>query len=239
MKRLLFLFLAVTIFCLLSQEATACYRAYQLRYFPIGSINNDLLVLELDLVRNPRYKNIWEGAITLKIMHDSSTFSEIFKYDSVAIYDSIYSFSLKEYINEAISCADTLSGFLKGEILDIEYCRHKKRSKSLRIISDKDNNLKLFAKKNQVHHVKYPERVLQEIDFLGALKNQPFRLQSIRKLKIGANKYYIANISTGEIESSKIITDKIKCSQIEDCAYKEITLYHGLCFDVIFPIKTE
>ena len=219
-------------------DSDACYRAYQLRLFPLGAVSDTIYFLEADLVRNPRLGDRWEGHISVKIFSDGlKAYSQP---DSVMIYDSAYSDNLGLYYDSAIAELQGLPGFEGAPPPVAKLCNRKKCGK-LKLSADTNNLLTLKYTKKVRHIVEYPIRVLEEILFLGYLKNQPFHIQTYREYKIAGKKFLVTNIGTGEIESTGNLKKQKKYLKYiikkQLPVYPEITLYHGLCFDVIVPLN--
>lgn len=239
MKNRLFILLAILLLACSGMDTSACHQAFQYRLFPIGIADSSLVVIELNLVRNLRWGDRWEGQVSLYYYFHGKKYGAIKQFDSVVIWDSIYTEQLQAYFDGFFETAAAIPGFVKGGVPSVEYCRHKRKCKLLSLSFDKRNYPIVQAKNKRKFKLNYPEEVIKDISFLGYLENQPFYLQSVRKMEIAGKEYIIANIGTGEPESTNLKTQWKSPKQfltIESCIYKELTLYHGLCFDSIIQL---
>jgi hypothetical protein len=223
-----------TIFALIffSIQIFACNRAYQYRLFPLAVSENEILFLEIELIRDARDKNLWIGnANIIKLSENSSTF--VHALDSITLSSKNYSNDLNTVFVNATKIIDT-SIYKSVNIEDIFLCRHSPKCREIALKREsKDSLLLIDSQKCSLLEIPKTENAYKELIAAGGL-GEPFNINSIRELQFANKKIMIVNVGTGEKESSdfkNLIKDQMQYEK--EPLFPELTLYHGFCFDMI------
>jgi hypothetical protein len=235
----------ILLYVIFTGQLFACGGSFQYRLFPIGQSENKIILIETSLNRywgpdtvgaTIETRDRWKGTISLIKITKQGNIELIEILDTIDILDRDYSKELKPYFDTAFQIASKLPDFNIANIQNIEFCDFKKDCKMVDLITSTIDKLTIRDNEGNDFEIKIPNIIVENSEFSGGMGNQDFKINSIRKLTIGKNELTIIDFASGEEHNTNINKQKEnqkQCGNIEDCIYKEITLYHGLAFDAI------
>jgi hypothetical protein len=227
---------------LISVQIFACGGAFQLRYFPIGTNDSKVILIETSLNRYwapdtmgalIETRDRWRGVVTLKSLGKNGIYTTIKIIDTIDILDKDYSKELSVPFSKALSIASALKGFAKAELLSVEFCNFKSDCQLLDLVQDTLTN-KLFVITNDQRKIaiEYPAIVEKESESNGGISNMIFKISSIRRLKLLDINLIVIDFLAGEDHNGT--SDQPNTPQFSpNNAYPEMVIYHGLNFDAI------
>jgi hypothetical protein len=140
-KNLIYQAILLAVLCFSSTKILACSYAYQYSLFPLGSANNHLIFLEVELERyvntpaggglpmnrfGPNARQIetrWKGSLRLQQLNGDSL-SRIRELAYVDISDDTYEEELAPYFQKAMQAASKMEDFQQATFDSIAYCRY-------------------------------------------------------------------------------------------------------------------
>tara|TARA_B100000508_G_scaffold140192_1_gene140459 strand:- start:57 stop:788 length:732 start_codon:yes stop_codon:yes gene_type:complete len=243
MTRTIYIFLLL----IFSSQVIACGDAFEYRLFPLGQNGEKLVAMETSLNRywapdtidlTLENRDRWKGFISLVTIHESEKVL-IKVLDTVDILDKNYESELKPFLIVAFSEAEKMENFEPYQLKSIEYTNLSKESETYNIIDQTDDFIKVKSVKGERTDLSYQDDIVREAASRGGIADQEFRMNSIRFYQIRNRKVVVINFTSGEMHNTDIeeqTEDQKQYKLIENCFYKELTLYHGLSFDSIIWI---
>ena len=237
----------ILLLLIFSSQVIACGDAFEYRLFPLGQKGEKLVAMETSLNRywapdtvglTLDNRDRWRGVISLVTLNGSK--KELIKvFDTVDILDKNYESELKPFLIVALSEAEKMENFEPYQLNRIEYTNLSKECDSFHITKQSDDFIKVMSENGEQTKLTYKDDVIRQAAYRGGITGLDFEINSIRYYQVRNRKVAVINFASGEKHNTDIkehTENQKQFKLIENCFYKELTLYHGLSFDAIIWI---
>ena len=244
--------LLISFFVILNYKSHACLSAHQNRVFPLGMIDQKILVFETHLHRgefgNAEFEAWWRGITYLNTYNQKNQLLESKIIDTLKFKHTDYEASIQPSFLKILQQVKKLKGFIEAKPVSIYFYDYSDKNKNFEIIYDTvkiSATLKLENKNYPINVLNDTNSIAREfLEYYTQFESKYIPvvyINSIRKFKAGDKTFCIVHMGNGHTfenadgtyDVPKPYAARFSFNKIETSVFDEPVLHHGHGFDFV------